>query len=413
MHKTRVLGSLKSIFPPLHQPLPLDKRECQRLLDAIKASFREQLDREYGFAAPAPSRSSLPSQPPRITSLPSSSSSSSSSSNPTQAHPDQIPTRPTDRHMHAILRNPLFNPASASEPPPGGYGNALDRHKAIFEKAVSRGLMNLTRAHGFLEQVYVDTKTLDMEEGLQPTGAGVLVAQWLRSSGQERDLSFLSNVRFARLLVRFMVADGLDGLVWSWFERLITKPEAPSPGTGPTAAYVIDLLVFRKYLAPEPDQAYAAMLKAEGIVKEHHAHPKVLRRAWSKLAFHTTMPNTIVRRQPPVDLFDPFVAMGEEVGSTPVEMAHLDLHHPAHPSADRAVEYLSKEDSYKTSDASSRLSPSRYLARLRWLGLDTVQHLMKENETREATRIWNLLQRHLGNMSLGFRDPVHGNPGWY
>ncbi|KAL1838951.1 hypothetical protein VTJ49DRAFT_2045 [Mycothermus thermophilus] len=399
MNKTRVLGSLKSIFPPLHQPLPLDKRECQRLLDAIKASFREQLDREHGFATSTPNRSSLPSQPPRITSL--------HSSNPTQAPSDQIPTRPTDRHMHAILRNPLFNPSSASEPP-GGYSNALDRHKAIFEKAVSRGLMNLTRAHGFLEQVYVDTK-----EGLRPTGVGVLVAQWLRSSGQDRDLSFLSNVRFARLLVRFVVADGLDDLVWSWFERLITKLDAPSSAPSPTAAYVIDLLVFRKYLAPEPDQAYAAMLKAETIVKEHDVDPRVLHRAWSKLAFHTTMPSTIVRRQPPVDLFDPFVAMGEEVGSTPVEMAHLDLHHPAHPSADRAVEYLSNEDSYKTSDANPQPSPSRYLARLRWLGLDTVQHLIKENETREAARVWSLLQRHLGNMSLGFRDPAHNNPGWY
>jgi hypothetical protein len=431
MQKTRILGSFKGIFPPIHQPLPLSKRESQRLLNAIKTSFRQQLDREHGVVSRSTLRAALAAD---AASEEPSNSAPSSASSPAD---DQTPTRPTDRHIQALLRNPIFNPDpfAPTLDPVGSYSVLVDKHKAIFRKAVARGLMNIPRAHGFLLQVQnaeTQSKTLSSKESPPRTGAGILVAQWLRSSGQEQNLSFLANRPFTRLLVPFMVVDGKEEVVWSWIERLMDRlmkgdaagETSENSSTATNIAMLLDSLIRSKSLSPKLNPAYQAMLKAESLVKDHHIPTRMLRPAWHTLAYETTVSTTIVRRQQPLQqLFDPFVAMGEELGSAPIEMAHLDLHHPAKPSAERAIEYISNEASYKVEDRvaeyicpynsdgtlpnSETVNRGRYWERLRVLGIDTVQHLMETNEVKEASRVWDLLSQHLGTMFPEFRGQRH------
>ena len=49
MFSTKALSSLKGMLPPIHQPLPLNQREAQQLLNALTSSFRKNLDREHGW----------------------------------------------------------------------------------------------------------------------------------------------------------------------------------------------------------------------------------------------------------------------------------------------------------------------------------------------------------------------------
>ncbi|KAK4035007.1 hypothetical protein C8A01DRAFT_18265 [Parachaetomium inaequale] len=388
MHKTRPLGSLKDFFPRIHQPLPLDQRESRRLLDTIKTSFRTQLDKEHGWDAPGSgpvSRLKTPIVAPLSSTTP-----------PSAAAPLlRGSARATDRHMRAILNNPLFSPlevGSVTEAPP----NVLDKHKAIFEKAVSRGLMTLPRATGFLKQVILVTRglpTSGLGEGFHETnpGAGLLVLEWLRSSGQERDLAFLADTHFRNVLVRALVADGLENVVWAWINRLLEaagksyNPEEPSvPGL------LIADLVVSKSRDRELDLPYSAILKAETLVKETKSRPDLLQKAWSRLAFITTMSSKTIRPKPPVHLFDPFVAMGQVIGSRQLERAHVDLHHPVNPSSSLALKVLSSKDVWKSTDA------LLYFLRLRSLGFDTVRHLRRTDQAQEATRIFNLLETKLG-----------------
>jgi hypothetical protein len=400
MQKSRVLGSLK-LFPPIHQPLPLNKRESQRLLDAIKTSFRARLDEEHAAVVPGSARFSLPAKP-TLTYLPSSAASPS-------APPEHGPHRPTDRHMHAILQNPLFSPIQMAQSTRSSV--SLEKHKEIFQTAVSRGLMDLTRAHGFLKMVeglVGHSPTVSVQDGLKPAGAGRLVLQWLRSSGQERDFVFLRNPKLRATLLRFMVAEDLDHVFWEWFQRLVDRmPGQAKPKMGGPAAIIIRDFVTSKTLEADLEGAYTAILKAEAMVKEKGVSPDMLRGAWTRLAFESTA-NPLGRQTPPVHLFDPFVALGQAIGSQVVDRAHLNLYHPVEPSSELAVDFLSSEETWESMKGrvhrpttpyslKSESPKVHYFERVWWLGLDTVQHLMQLDRSQEASRVWDLLETHLSS----------------
>jgi hypothetical protein len=396
MQKTRALGSLKALFPPIHQPLPLDKREAQRLLDGIKASFRAQLDAEYGWTAPPSAQSPSLTKP----ALATARAAPSTASRKHGAAPS------TDRHMHAILRNPLFLPTE-SVPAANGDISPLDAHKAIFEKAVSRGLMTVTRAHGFLGVVLSEVgKSRSREEmtkapiapDLKPVGAGRLVVQWLRSSGQERDLVFLRNEPFQRRLLQFMAAEGLDDVVWAWIERLITSHAEQQ--TLYLASTVLEVFVGRKASAEGLEPAYTAMLKAEAIAREKKLPLTFLREAWRQVLSKTVLYSSWDSRPPvQVHLFEAFIDLGRAMGFTEVGLAHITLLHPVRPSADLALQLLSSESFLKRLPTLG----AAMVVRFKQLGIDTVRHLIHTNQPQEAARVWDMLRQY-------FPTGLHAQP---
>lgn len=407
MQHTKVVASLKNIFPPIHAPASLSKNDSQRLLDSIKTSFRRQLDLEYGWASPN-RNTVLPLTKSGLTFLPPNAAASKASpvTPPSTPQDNVSSSHATDRHMHAILHNPLLKPAAATNT----TADVLEIHSGIFEKAVARGLMTIPRAQGFLMVVKSHMKkhkSVWLTDALKPTGAGLLVLRWLRSSGLETSLEFLNNAPFRQLLLQFLVAEGLDGVVWSWFDQLLKEQVASGllDKHSSRAGFLLGDLVKVKSCGSELEGAYAAMVEAQRMVLQRNAPADTLYQAWSALAWETTLDSTN-RTKPSVELFDAFVAMGASVRPPKLERAHINLHHPVDPSAGLALRFLSSNDAFmgvppksaqKSWDPASGRPAAldRYIYQLKFLGLDTIQYLKQTDNHLEAVRLWNRLQKNL------------------
>ncbi|KAK0715126.1 hypothetical protein B0H67DRAFT_490242 [Lasiosphaeris hirsuta] len=394
MFKTKALCSFKSIFPPINQPLPLRERDTKRLLNALTSSFRTRLDEEHGFAPVSP-----------VKYLPSTAA-------PAASTLKDAPSQPTDRHLRAILSNPLFGhndtPAGAANPQDPIWGG----HKEIFSRAAGKGLMDIRRAHGFLLRVTQDIRqlpTISLQKGMQESGAGLLVLRWLRASGQERSLSFIQNGAFTQVLMRFMVAEGLDELAWTWLQQLLPKDGTADASNKASASYLLNTLLVAKSGALELDDAYASILRAESLFKERAAEPLSLLRSWRNLAWESTF-DSWRHKVPGVDLFESFVVMPEHIGQPmALEHAHLDLYHPTLPSADQAVSYITNDNEWRTTlpkviseSANPKKALVKYGKKLSSLGIDTVQHLTKAGESRDAQLILELTRRNLAMLGYNF-----------
>ncbi|KAK3306795.1 uncharacterized protein B0T15DRAFT_528280 [Chaetomium strumarium] len=406
MQKSKALGALLRIDQ-------LRARQTRQLLSAVNSSIRARPNQERGFATG--STTSPPGKNPART-------DSRSNDTASPAHREQGSARRVDRHLHDILNHPLFSPdertIQANEDP-SGY-NAWSAQKTVFLKAVSRGLMTVQRAHGFLilvkHQVWSETARAgvptpgasgappihnakdtasDARPSLKDTGAGGLVLQWLRSAGLEGDLLFLDNTKFRGLLLEFIVDEGLDHAVWAWIENLMGRVLSSKED----AAYRFEPLLVNyveiKSRAAELEEAYSAVLKGEAMLQGTGLPNNILAKPWSTVTYHTTV-NAWEHEKPPVRLFDPFVALGLVIPAPIVHRAHLDLYHPVNPSPNLAIEVLSGKSVWENIPTDThRVRTSQWAQRINLLGVDTIQHLMRTDRGSEASRISDILLRHL------------------
>lgn len=393
MFKTKALGSLKSILPPIHQPLPLNQRESQKLLDVLKASFRAHLDKEHGWT---PDTNQVAPAAPTVTYLPSSK---------------DVPARPTDKHMRAILENPLFNNKAFAPPSVAAAAPVKSNRNEVFQLAVSKGIMNIQRALGFLLAVHRDIQlsaAVSVTQSMKDSGAGLLVLRWLRSSGEERSLDFLANRTFTRLLLRYMVAEGVDELAWSWFQRLLNEP-ALTTGSPERAAYpavLLDSLIMAKSQAIELDEAYTSMLRGKEVIDDTSSSTEHLVNAWRRLCWHTTGQSYKHQTPQKASLFDDFVTIHDKLPKPfPMAVAHLTLYHPTNPSPDLALEYLGNEyiwntrlPNYDTDKAQS--ASKNYVTKLASLTLDTIQNLMQSGRFGEAQNLMERFRTHLAPKNI-------------
>lgn len=407
MFKTKPLNSLKSIFPPIHQSLPLNKRESQQLLNALTTSFRSHLDKEHGW---------LPDEP-SVT--PAGNPSISYYASPPTTSPKDSHRRPTDRHLRAILSNPLFNYDPQARGAAGLAGVRRDPMD-VFDEAVAKGMMTMKGALGCLiaaRRDILQSSTASMKDGMRASGAGLRVLQWLRSSGMERDLSFMSNPRLIKFLLPFMVAEGLDELAWTWLARLVA-------GEGPTTvkkqaatSFLLEALVHTRSLgARNLDDAYSSILRGEEMLKGKPEFAQEMLTPWRSLAWLSTV-EAWKYSSPSESLFESYVAISEHIHRPrSLVRAHLDLHHPSKPSDTLAVEFLSKESFWQnllssTSDtlvSGPKPQPSNFHVRIMSFGLDTVQHLTQRGQSDEAQWILGLLRTYLGPYFS--QDQPHHDP---
>jgi hypothetical protein len=386
MQKTKTLGSLRNIFPPIHQPLPLNKRESARLLDTLKASFRAQLESGHGFPPHFVNPELLAK--PAITYLASDNAPHDSA-------------RATDQHLHAIVSSPFLGAAAdKAHATTITAESAFEKHRSAFSQAVQRGLMTQQLAVGFLHKLKAEVSqsaTATVADSLRKAGAGMLVLQWLRMSGWERDLSFLDNKALTRQLVYFLLIEGHDDAVWTWIERLMKEGPVLEQGglanAQERATLLVDHIIAVKAGDRGLDGAFAAVLRADAMRRENQLPLELLRSPWHRAAFHGTV-DASKHALPPLGLFDHFVDVGHELRSRRLEMAHLKLHRPEDPSAELAVKYLSNKKTWENLQGGPAL-PGWFAKRLSLLGVDTVQHLVQTNEVKEASRIFDLLKRHL------------------
>ncbi|KAK4236522.1 hypothetical protein C8A03DRAFT_35562 [Achaetomium macrosporum] len=394
MQKSKALGAL----------LPIDQlrvRETRRFLSAMNSSsIHARPKQERSFATR--SKTSPPAMKSARTDLHSDDATSS-------AHREQGSARRVDRHLHDILNHPLFSPAERAVQAIESSNDAWSAQKTVFLKAVSRGLMTVQRAHGFLilvkHQVWSESARLGMPNRgasgatppltLKDTGAGRLVLQWLRSAGMERDLLFLANVKFRQLLLEFLIDEGLDDAVWGWIEHLMRRVMRSKEDATYRFEHLLQNYVAIKSRALELEGAYSAVLKGEAMLQGTGLPNNILTKPWSTVTYHTTV-NAWEHEKPPVSLFDPFVALGLVIPTSIVDRAHLDLYHPVNPSSNLAIEVLSDKSIWKNIPADAQgVRTSHEAKRINLLGVDTIQHLMRTDRGNEASRISDILLRHL------------------
>lgn len=210
MFSTKSAQSLRKLFAGYHEPLPISKQQSQKLLDGIKASFRSQLDREYG-------RSSSDSTP-----APAKSTGETSS--------PQARRSAASLHLKSVLSNPLFsynknnNNKENAPPLPKGLWVPDRDPMDVFDHAVSRGMMTLKAATGCLvakgQQL---SSAVDANVAATSSDTALRVVRWLRSSGAESSLLFLDNTAFVRALVPFLIAENMESVAWEWITRAMSE----------------------------------------------------------------------------------------------------------------------------------------------------------------------------------------------
>ncbi|KAI0015902.1 hypothetical protein F4780DRAFT_773238 [Xylariomycetidae sp. FL0641] len=397
--RTPTLNSLKKGFlPQIHLPLPLNRRESQQLLDSITTSFRRNLDKEHPWQS-------------------ANETASSSSIPPTNSTVASSGHHPTDRHMRAILSNPLFSHLQLAKAPVPTGGPRDPSH--VFDAAVHKGLMTPRRAAGFLAAVRQQADAgpaAEVRRHMAGSGAALRVLQWLRASGQEAGLHFLSDKALVSLLVPFMCAEGLQEVIWLWLAQLATRIaelelEARPDRVNAEAVSRLMASTVREVtvaLGSEPkpslDGAYAALNRAHDLLPaEHQAVAPNLRTLWSRLSWTSTV-YAYDRPKPTVPLFESFLKLGLPYNYR-VPLAHLDLHHPTTPSHTAAVEYLRQNDQALL-DLTHTKSKAKVHRRVICLALDAADRLKQVGRPDEASWVERLLANMCQTLDLGITEEV-------
>ncbi|KAI0484961.1 hypothetical protein GGR56DRAFT_616320 [Xylariaceae sp. FL0804] len=407
----------RGFLPSIHQPLPLNKRTSQKLLESITTSFRKNLDKEHPWQlADTPTSSHASARPPDAARKTAAS---------------KVDHRPTERHLRAILTNPLFVHDSKPDLPGASTRSPSD----VFDLAVSRGLMTPQRAAGFLATVSsqirsnkledVHPNPVDASPSLSSSGAGLRVLQWLHASGEENSLNFLFYAPLIRNLVPFLYAERLEEVLWVWLARLTAritelefentpgKANAQSLGTL-LAAIIKETTVSGAEAGRSLDTSYAALFRARELLPpDNHIASRNMKSSWAYLSWMSTVP--IVERPKPLPaLFDSFLEMGQPYRpKLPMDFAHLELHHPVSPSHSAAVEYIRRKEQNATQvlrTGSSNPNPApveglgltaKYQKRLVFMAMDAAERLKNVGRVEEASWIERFLARGFDGLNLG------------
>lgn len=186
----------KYLVSKIHPPLPMDNRESERMLSALKASFQHRLDRDY----------------PRVTS-------------------EERTT--IDDHIQSILVNPLFSIKPKRQIT---YQNHFHGHVKSLSQL--RHLMRQPMDH-FKDEIAAGTATLgsaktcltaelqkalaspkETRQSLRHSEAGSTVLNWLWSSSGTETGYFLLDQAFMKRLMPFLDAVSHEKLIWCWMQLL-------------------------------------------------------------------------------------------------------------------------------------------------------------------------------------------------
>lgn len=374
-----------SIFRKIIHPGPINQQESKRLLDALTTSFRKNLDKEHGsLSSPSPS-----------------SSSSRQRSSPVD--------RPTDRHVRAILSNPLFShdPSYTSSTP-----SRTSDPMAVFDRAVAQGLMTPDRAAGVLIAHKSVARSLSSASA-PSSDVALRVVQWLRSSGLERDLSFIACHRLVNQLVACMVGEGLEEIAWIWLDRWMRgEGLVLSQKDRMSHASILLIAIINARVTPlaSMDRGYVAMVRADDMFSHHPGYKRAACHPWLKLSEGSTA-KSAARPQPSEALFDSFSAIAQHCNSHPalgLYRAHLDLYHPTHPDAALALDYLMSPQPMRLEkilnhELEHAQMPPPFIAsslvKLINMTADAARHLANTGQDAKAEWVRSLLRRYMDTQS--------------
>lgn len=319
MFTTKSVQSLKTFFARYHEPPALSQMQSKQLLDGLKASFRDQLDREYGR----------------------SSDSTPGSRHSKGGGRGQVRRSATSQHLKSILSNPLFGyttAASSKVQPPAAESkrDPMD----VFDHAVSKGMMTLRAATGCL--IAKSKQPQQAEGSVSPSETTVRVLRWLSSSGAENNQRFLDHEPFVNALAPILIAADREEVAWAWIKRAISDESiqvSDEIRTRRCSALLSSLVKVKSRPAyGDLNAAIATILDAEQFFKGQPLLPDVLVQPWRSVSWLTTV-ESAKQPAPTEELFEAHMATaGLLHHQVPIETAHLSLHHPTHPNFQPALD---------------------------------------------------------------------------
>ncbi|KAL9016546.1 MAG: hypothetical protein Q9185_006123 [Variospora sp. 1 TL-2023] len=209
--KQTLSQSWKFLTSKLHQPLPLNHRESQKLLNLLNDSFKRNFDREF---------------PPGL------------------ADTDYSP----NDHFQSLLKSPLLSVNRTRR------SSTLDRKMDIkqdaaqvrdlvfavkqpveyFRQRVATGAANMASAKLALDNQMkkaLASASVDAKDSIRASEMGAVMTNWLWSSGRCEDLKFFKDRDFVARLMPFLVVEGQYKPIWEWLHRS-QRIAAPSRNAG-------------------------------------------------------------------------------------------------------------------------------------------------------------------------------------
>merc|ERR1712093_580939 len=351
-----VLNKLK-----IHHPLPLNPRESKQLLNLLTASFRQQLDTEHPhFRIDGTTNGSREHQSPRRSRRASF----------------QEEKTPTDRHMHSLLTNPLFNVS-----PENKNSNVVFSRDPmdIFSQAVAKGMMTTSYAKACLSAKKIQiirSSVLNVRDGMRDSGAGLKVLKWLVSSGTTNNTEFLKDVAFVKIMMEYTVAEGLQEAAWKWVKKSLDNLPALSLLSGEEFSGAQKEIVGPLLLPP-------GWFLIRASVMPHSSRPPATESA-----------------------FESFLSLIPVIAKHPARyFAHLSLLHPTSPNPDLALNYIRSIHLSKSGQTrSQRLNPATESDHHNiQLGLDTANFLLQHHRYTEADEVMDFLRSHYPKQ-LGIKE---------
>ncbi|KAM3535557.1 hypothetical protein MY4038_001242 [Beauveria bassiana] len=398
MFSTKPVNSLRKLFAGYHEPPGLSAQQSQKLLDALKSSFRLQLEQEYGQTALT-----------KHTNHKSKSlSNSSSASNGVVRH------SAASRHLRSILANPLFsynkNSVTAAATIPSPLSLPKRDPMDDFDHAVAKGLMTLNAAAGCImtKQKQIDARELDTGPA-SSSGTALRVVRWLRSTGAENDLAFLEHQAFVKALAPFLIAEKMEEIAWQWIQQTMQRSDSLDEDARLRRASFLLAQIVHVKSQPQHgnlDGAIATILRAEQLLAKNPLLSKLLVLPWRSVSWLTTV-ESYSRLAPSERLFDAHLDTASRLQQPlSVETAHLHLYHPTHPDPALAMQFFRDKKELRRlvhgiTQEQFTQAKQKSLGAVPWvayLGYDTVNHLTLSGLGEEAQTLTQILQEELAGL---------------
>ncbi|KFY64098.1 hypothetical protein V496_03462 [Pseudogymnoascus sp. VKM F-4515 (FW-2607)] len=378
-----------------HPKVPLTPNESKQLLKALTTSFRRQLAEEHDIR----------------TLNPTQNGSASTATTPSSSSPKKRPARPnvtsTDRHLHDVLSNPLlsFQPPSTRT----GPRDPMD----VFDEACARGIMDIARARACLhsKRVSLGESLEEQPAGMETSGAGSKVLQWLLSTGAESNSSWVqqNGTGFAwawkDIIFDFLVLEGKQEALWELFEGYAAQKVSNTREI---------LFQLSRSLAHHisTDAGLESVVRANEILIKaetpFNARIRILYPAISLLVNHTKV-NTPENVQRSPELFNRFLSIVQTfpkrsaISKPELFVPQLHLCHPTNPDARHALRYLKNLNEAPPEDL---LQATKVLSNsLSSLALDTAKQLIANEQFDDARWVLGFVQKAYPELNQGDAQP--------
>ncbi|KAJ4349926.1 uncharacterized protein N0V89_008546 [Didymosphaeria variabile] len=383
--------AFSSLASKIHPQLPLTPRESQQLLTLLTTSFRSHLDREYPTGpseAPPPSTTTQIVKVEQRRRVPSSYDSAS-------------------EHIDSILSNPLFARRPHRRGSDSAAADALKDPLAWFLDQAAIGTADISKAILCLDVLQrSQNKSNGRRSSLSnnDTRPASMIAEWLRTSGEETSKDFLVSSptmngaprrSLVNRLVPLLLAEGNHAPLWRWYTY--EPEEGGVPNKAQITPFKGQLLKEMINAARTRDEAFTIFLQAYRMTKtdERNADVKSLQVAGARLV-NMVVASSQVPCTP--ELYEQFALSthGWLFTWKPVVQAMLCLCHPTQADPEPGLKLIKNPDSI-IGPTLLKQSRQKFLVRM---CLGVAQQLIKAERFADAQIAMQFTKEHFADLVM-------------